>query len=218
MTQVKICGLTRPGDVELACVLGADYVGFNFAAASPRRVSLGAARDLTRATRPGVVRVGVFVHESIEEIRAAIAAARLDLVQIHRPLSAEDLRQSPLPVIAVVGVSQNGADSAPPDVLARCRSVLCDTASPGRSGGTGTVFDWNLLAGRAWPVPMILAGGLDPDNVAEAITRVHPAAVDVASGVESSPGIKDEKKMRLFFEAVRRADASAPSPPGRGKG
>jgi phosphoribosylanthranilate isomerase len=217
MTQVKICGLTRAGDVELACVLGADYVGFNFAAASPRRVTLDAARDLARATRAGVVRVGVFVHESGEEIRVAIAAARLDLVQIHRPLSAEDLRQSPLPVIAVVGVSQNGADSAPPDLLARCRSVLCDTALAGRSGGTGTVFDWSLLAGRAWPVPMILAGGLDPDNVAEAIARVHPAAVDVASGVESSAGIKDEDKMRLFFEAVRRADASPPSPPGRGR-
>lgn len=218
MTQIKICGLTRPEDVDLACVFGADYVGFNFAAASPRRVTLDSARDLAGATRPGVVRVGVFVHESIEEIRAAIEAARLDLVQIHRPLSAEDLRQSPLPVIAVVGVSQNGADSAPTEVLARCRSVLCDTALSGRSGGTGTVFDWNLLAGRAWPVPMILAGGLDPDNVAEAIARVHPAAVDVASGVESSPGIKDETKMRLFFEAVHRADNASPSPPGSGKG
>jgi phosphoribosylanthranilate isomerase len=206
MTQVKICGLTRPGDVDLACVLGASYVGFNFAAASSRRVTLGAARDLAGAARPGVVRVGVFVHESVEEIRAAIAAARLDLVQIHRPLSAEDLSQSPLPVIAVVGVSQDGADAAPPEVLARCRSVLCDTALPGRSGGTGTVFDWRLLAGRTWPVPVILAGGLDPDNVGEAIARVHPSAVDVASGVESSPGIKDENKMRLFFEAVRRAD------------
>jgi len=220
MTQVKICGLTRPGDVELACVLGADYVGFNFAAASSRRVSLDSARDLARATRPGVVRVGVFVDESVEEILAAIAAARLDLVQIHRPLSARDLRQSPLPVIAVVGVSQDGADSAPTEVLARCQSVLCDTALPGRSGGTGTIFDWNLLVGRAWPVPMMLAGGLDPENVGEAIARVRPAAVDVASGVETSPGIKDEKKMRLFFEAVHRADASSfsPSSPVRGKG
>ena len=217
MTQVKVCGLTRPEDVDLACVLGAAYVGFNFAAGSPRRVTLDTARELARATRPGVVRVGVFVHENAGEIRAAIEAARLDLVQIHRPLSAEDLRQSPLPVIAVVGVSQNGADSAPAEVLARCRSVLCDAVLSGRSGGTGTVFDWSLLAGRAWPVPMILAGGLDPDNVAEAIARVRPAAVDVASGVESFPGIKDPKKLRLFFEAVHRADNAPPSPPGRGE-
>jgi phosphoribosylanthranilate isomerase len=218
MTHVKICGLTRPGDVELACVLGADYLGFNFAAESPRRVALESARQLARAARPGVLRVGVFVDESAEEVRDAIAAARLDLVQIHRPLSAEDLDRSPLPVIAVVRVSRNGTEAAPAELLSRCRSVLCDTAMPGRTGGTGSVFDWGLLAGRAWPVPLILAGGLDAENVGEAIARVHPAAVDVASGVESSPGVKDEKKMRLFFEAVTRADASSPSPSGRGAG
>jgi phosphoribosylanthranilate isomerase len=218
MTQVKICGLTRPADVELACALGADYLGFNFAAASSRRVTLEAARALIREARPGVLRVGVFVDETPEEIRDAIAAARLDLVQIHRPLSAEDLDRAPVPVIAVVCVSRNGADAPSPELLARCRSVLCDTAVPGRAGGTGTVFDWRLLAGRDWPVPIILAGGLDPDNVGEAIARVHPSAVDVASGVESSPGIKNEKRMRLFFEAVRRADASSPSPSGRGAG
>jgi phosphoribosylanthranilate isomerase len=162
--------------------------------------------------------VGVFVHESAEEIGAAVEAAGLDLVQIHRPLSARDLRRSPLPVIAVVGMSSNGTDAAPPELLARCRSVLCDTAWQGRSGGTGTAFDWSLLVGKTWPVPLILAGGLDPDNLAEAIARVHPSAVDVASGVESSPGIKDENKMRLFFEAVREADASSPSPGGRGAG
>jgi phosphoribosylanthranilate isomerase len=218
MTEVKICGLTRPADVDLACALGASYVGFNFAAASSRRVTLDVARDLAAAARPGVLRVGVFVHEGAEEIRKAAAAARLDLVQIHRPISARDLNQSPLPVIAVVGVSRNGADVSPPELLARCRSVLCDTAVPGRSGGTGTVFDWTLLVGRAWPVPIILAGGLDPGNVGEAIARVHPSAVDVASGVESSPGIKDEDRMQLFFEAVRRADRAFPSSPGRGKG
>jgi phosphoribosylanthranilate isomerase len=218
MTEIKICGLTRPRDVDLACVLGAAYVGFNFSALSPRRVTLDTARALARATRSGVARVGVFVHESAEEIGAAVEAAGLDLVQIHRPLSAQDLHRSPLPVIAVVGVSSNGTDAALPELLARCRSVLCDTAWQGRSGGTGTVFDWSLLVGKTWPVPLILAGGLDPDNVAEAIARVHPSAVDVASGVESFPGIKDQNKMRLFFEAVREADACSPSPGGRGAG
>ena len=217
MTEVKICGLTRPADVDLACALGASYVGFNFAATSSRRVTLDVARDLAAEVRPGVLRVGVFVHESAEEIRRAAAAARLDLVQIHRPISEQDLNQSPLPMIAVVGVSENGADASPPELLARCRSVLCDTAVSGRSGGTGTVFDWSLLAGRAWPVPIILAGGLDPDNVGEAIARIHPSAVDVASGVESSPGIKDEERMRRFFEAVSRADASSPLLSGEGR-
>ncbi len=212
MTEIKVCGLTRPEDVALACALGADYVGFNFASVSPRRVSLETARALSRAASPGAARVGVFVHETREEILAAVEAADLDLVQIHRPLVLEDLDRMPLPVIAVERVSARGVESAPPAMLARCRSVLLDTAG-GRSGGTGIAFDWSLLAGRTWPVPVILAGGLRAENVAEAIARVHPAAVDVASGVESSPGIKDESRMRLFFEAV---SSLAPSPAGRG--
>ena len=218
MTRIKICGLTRPGDVELACALGAAYVGFNFSALSPRRVTFDAARDLARAAKPGVARVGVFVHERAEEIGAAVEAAGLDLIQIHRPLSERDLHRSPRPVIAVVGVSKNGAEAPPPELLARCESVLCDTAWRGRSGGTGAAFDWSLLLKKTWPVPLILAGGLDPGNVAEAIARVHPSAVDVASGVESSAGIKDEDKMRLFFQAVRRADASGSSPSERPAG
>jgi phosphoribosylanthranilate isomerase len=119
----------------------------------------------------------------------------------------------PRPVIAVERVSDRGVEHAPAELLAKCRSVLLDTAG-GRPGGTGTAFDWKVLAGKTWPVPLILAGGLDPDNVAQAISRVRPAAVDVASGVESSPGIKDETKMRLFFKAV----SPSPSPSGRGSG
>jgi phosphoribosylanthranilate isomerase len=203
MTEVKICGLTRRDDVDLACALGAAYVGFNFASVSPRRVSLGTARELSRAARPGVARVGVFVSETREEILAAIEAAGLDLVQIHRPLRAGDVHEMPRPVIAVERVSDRGVEDAPSELLSRCRSVLLDTAG-GLPGGTGVAFDWDILAGRAWPVPLILAGGLDPDNVAQAITRVRPAAVDVASGVESSPGVKDEAKMQLFFRAVSR--------------
>jgi phosphoribosylanthranilate isomerase len=217
MTGIKICGLTRASDVELACDLGAAYVGFNFSTLSPRCVTLDRARDIARATRPGVSRVGVFVQESAGEIGAAAEAAGLDLVQIHRPLSARDLQRSPLPVIAVVAVSSDGAGEMAPELLARCRSVLCDTSRPGLPGGTGTTFDWNRLAGKTWPVPLILAGGLTPENVAEAIARVRPSAVDVASGVESSPGIKDEDKMRCFFDAVKRADALHP-PPGEGRG
>lgn len=213
MTDIKICGLTREEDVDLACALGAAYLGFNFASVSPRRVSLGTARDLSRAARPGVARVGVFVDESREEIRDAIGAAGLDLVQIHRPLAAGDLEAIPRPVIAVERVSGRQIEASPASLLARCRCVLLDTAG-GRAGGTGIAFDWSALAGRSWPVPVILAGGLHAGNVAEAIARVHPAAVDVASGVESSPGIKDESKMRLFFEAVSRP----PSLPGRGPG
>jgi phosphoribosylanthranilate isomerase len=214
MTEIKICGLTRREDVELACALGAAYVGFNFASVSPRRLSLETAREIARVTRPGVARVGVFVHETREEILEAIEAAGLDLLQIHRPLALDDLDTLPRPVIAVERVSDRGIETAPPALLARCRSVLLDTAG-GRPGGTGTAFDWNLLVGKTWAVPMILAGGLGPGNVAEAISRVRPSAVDVASGVESSPGVKDEAMMRLFFKAVQDAGSRTPSSSGR---
>jgi phosphoribosylanthranilate isomerase len=206
MTRVKICGLTRPQDVDLACTLGASFVGFNFAAVSPRRVSLQTARDLARVTGPGVARVGVFVREGRKEIEDAIDAGALDLVQIHRRLSAEDLEWARRPVIAVERVSSRGIEAAREGLLQKCRAVLLDTSSD-RPGGTGIPFDWDVLAGKTWPVPLILAGGLDAGNVGGAIARVRPSAVDVASGVESSPGIKDERRMKEFFEAVRLADA-----------
>ena len=210
MTQVKICGLTRREDVELACSLGAAYLGFNFAAVSTRRISIEASRELCREVSPGVVKVGVFVAESPAEIREAIEAAGLDLVQIHRPLQERDL-ELPRPVIAL-GRAGNGSPVIPADsLLARCRLLLFDAGSPERPGGTGSPFDWSALEGRRWPVPVLLAGGLTPENVGEAIGRVRPAAVDVASGVESSAGIKDESRLRRFFEAVRRADRE----PGR---
>jgi phosphoribosylanthranilate isomerase len=218
MTRVKICGVTREEDAALASELGASYVGLNFAAVSPRRVTVDSARRLSRAVGRGVARVGVFVGEPLEEIRRAVGEAELDLVQVHRPLAREDLEGLPCPVIAVAHVSRNGADPASPELLARCRMLLLDTAGGDRPGGTGKAFDWGLIAGRIWPLPLILAGGLTPENVSEAIGRVRPSAVDVASGVESSPGIKDESRMRRFFEAVRQADASLPSPPGRGRG
>jgi phosphoribosylanthranilate isomerase len=217
MTQVKICGVTREEDAALASELGASYVGLNFAAVSPRRVTVESARRLARAVGRGAARVGVFVGEPLEEIRRAVEEAALDLVQVHRPLAREDLEGLPCAVIGVVHVSKNGADASSRELLGRCRMLLLDTGGGDRPGGTGKAFDWDLIAGKSWPLPLILAGGLTPENVSEAIARIRPAAVDVASGVESSPGIKDQARMRRFFEAVRRADASAPSPPRRSR-
>lgn len=205
MTEVKICGLTRPQDVELACSLGAAYIGLNFASVSPRRVPIEAARELAAGVAPGVARVGVFVDESASDIREAIETASLDLIQIHRPLSESDL-DLPRPIIAVARVAGGAAEKTEERLLARCRSVLFDTAGD-LSGGSGKSFDWTVLEGRSWPVPVILAGGLTPENVGLGIARLHPAAVDVASGVESAPGVKDPSKLRRFFEAVREADA-----------
>lgn len=217
MTRVKICGITREEDAALASELGASFIGLNFAAVSPRRVTLESARRLARAVGPGVARVGVFVGEPLEDIRRAVEEAGLDLVQVHRPLAREDLEGLSRALIAVMHVSKNGADASSRELLGRCRMLLLDTGGGDQPGGTGKAFDWDLIAGKSWPLPLILAGGLTPENVSEAIARVRPSAVDVASGVESSPGIKDEVRMRRFFEAVRRADASPPSPPRRSR-
>ncbi|MEP6994599.1 MAG: phosphoribosylanthranilate isomerase [Acidobacteriota bacterium] len=201
MTAVKICGLTRPDDVALACALGAAYVGFNFAESSPRRVSLETARELADATGPGVLKVGVFTEEKADAIAAAIAAGRLDLVQLHRRLTEEAVAASPVPVIAVARGSGGSLGVPRREILVRCHAVLFDP-----SEGTGTSLDPASIAEASWPVPVIVAGGLQPDNVRAAIRRLHPAAVDVASGVESAPGVKDCDKLTRFFAAVREAD------------
>jgi phosphoribosylanthranilate isomerase len=206
MTAVKICGLTRSVDVALAEELGAAALGFNFAEGSPRRLSLDAARRLSDAGRGAALRVGVFVDEEAGAIREAVEAARLDLVQLHRRLVAEDVERSPVPVIAVVRVGPSGAALPPQDLLSRCRAVLFDTHAEDLAGGTGRTFDWDLAAGGRVAVPVLLAGGLGPDNVGDAVRRLRPWAVDVASGVECAPGVKDPEKMRRFFRAVRDAD------------
>lgn len=205
MTDVKVCGLTREEDVRAACALGAAYVGFNFSALSPRRVPPARARSLAAAAR-GALRVGVFVDESYREIEGAVADVPLDLVQIHRPFVADDLKHVGARMLAVV---RAGRDEEIPsaDLLRRCAGILFDSSTDTGGGGTGVPFDWSLLDGRSWPVPLFVAGGLHAANVADAISRTRPTAVDVASGVEASPGVKDLAKMELFFAAVREADA-----------
>lgn len=205
MTDVKICGLTRPEDVRLAAELGAASIGFNFAAGSSRRVSLDRARELALAAPEGVLRVGVFVGEDESFISEAIEAGRLDLVQLHRPLGAADERID-APLVAVVHVGREPPAPFSSAWRARCRALLFDSERPSRSGGTGTCFDWALVSGHDWPLPVWLAGGLTPENVSAAVRRVRPEAVDTASGVESAPGVKDPDRMARFFEAVREAD------------
>lgn len=204
MTEVKICGLTRSEDVALACALGAKYVGFNFAAGSPRRVPSEAAGDLAAAAFPGVLRVGVFRDEDEGAISRAVEKGRLDLVQLHRRLTEGDVRRAPVPVIAVTPAS-GPLDGAPPaDLLRRCYAVLLDS-----SEGAGVPIDPARVERRTWQVPLFVAGGLDAESVGAVIRRLRPAAVDVASGVESAPGIKDRARLERFFEAVREADRDA---------
>jgi phosphoribosylanthranilate isomerase len=205
VTDVKVCGLTREEDVLAACELGAAYVGFNFSDLSPRQVTPEKARRLAASVPRGVRRVGVFVGESYPAIREAIAAASLDLVQLHRLLSEEDLERVPCPVLAVAHAGREG-EIPPSAVLDHCAGILFDTSVAGVTGGTGVPFDWTLLEGRRWPVPLFVSGGLRPENVGESIRRSRPDVVDVASGIESAPGVKDRGRMFRFFEAVRRAD------------
>ena len=202
MTAVKICGLTRPGDVAAACELGAAYVGFNFVASSPRRVSNAIARELAAAAAPGVLRVGVFATEDADTIARAIENGRLQLVQLHRRLTEEEVAHSPVPVIAVA--RQAGGDFAVPrhEILVRCHAVLFDP-----SEGTGQALDPARLEEASWPVPVLVAGGLEAESVGEVIRRLRPAGVDVASGVESAPGIKNREKLERFFAAVKEADS-----------
>jgi phosphoribosylanthranilate isomerase len=202
MTRIKVCGLTRAEDVALCAGLGADYVGFNFSARSPRRVDAGGAAGLLAASN-GCRRVGVFVDESADAVRAAIDSMRLDLLQFHRPLEDGDFAYG-LPLIAVERVF--GAIPAVREELARCHAVLYDAGHPTLEGGTGETFAWDRIPCGGRTVPIGVAGGLRAENVGDAIRAARPFFVDVASGVEAAPGVKDASKVRAFFAAVRKAD------------
>jgi phosphoribosylanthranilate isomerase len=209
--RIKICGLTDPADLRAAADAGADAVGFNFYPKSSRFVDPNAAGPLVRSTPPFVEPVGVYVEATADEMRATANRLGLRAVQWHgEGLPPDgDLGQLRLYVAARVRcegclesirnvVASRGAAGSP------IAAVLIDAHVPGQFGGTGQTAPWQLLAGFDPGVPVILAGGLTPENVAQAIRIVRPYGVDVASGVESSPGRKDAEKMRRFVEAVGR--------------
>ncbi len=201
-TEVKVCGLTREEDVALACELGASFVGFNFVASSPRRVTLERARRLAAAAR--ALCAGVFAGEDDATNLRAIEGVPLDLVQLHRPVRVADVETLPVKIIAAVPVEDGLAALPPLEMLPRLAALLWDS-----SRGAGRPGDWDRLPKAALPVRVFLAGGLDADNVGDVIRRVRPSGVDVASGVESAPGIKDPEKLRRFLAAVREADRAA---------
>jgi len=205
MTAVKICGLTREEDVEAAAELGAEILGFNFVASSPRRVSVSRARALAAAAPTDILRAGVFATEDRTEIARTAEEGSLQVVQLHRRVTREDVETLPAAVMPAVRIEEGRASLPPADILARCRSILWDS-----SVGRGRVPDWSLIESpAALPVPVFLAGGLDPENVGDVIRRLRPSGVDVASGIESAPGIKDRRKLERFFAAVREADRDA---------
>lgn len=218
MFRIKICGVTRAEDVRAAAAAGADAIGLNFYRASPRSIDLPRARALAGEIPEGVARVGVFVNASPEEIRRAHRALGLDWIQLHGDEPPGVVAQlHDLPVIRAFRC-RDPRFAEVPAYLDQCRrlgrlprAVLVDAFAPGTYGGTGATVAWDALADAAagfGQLPLILAGGLRDTNVAAAIERVRPRAVDTASGVEASPGVKDAQLVERFVAQARKAFAA----------
>jgi phosphoribosylanthranilate isomerase len=203
-TRVKICGVTRLDDAQLAVELGAWAVGMVFYSASQRCATLEEAEMIGAALRRRVELAGVFVNATLDEIADVSERVGLTLVQLHGDegpaFCAEVARRTGARMIKAESVRGAGTLQD----LARFHTDfhLLDGHAAGLRGGTGEQFDWSLLATRRSKVPLIVSGGLNADNVGEAIARTHPYAVDVASGVEESPGVKDHERIRAFIEAA----------------
>lgn len=204
-TRVKICGITRAADAEIAARAGADAIGLVFAADSPRRVDVQRARDIVRCLGPLVSAVGVFVNQPLDEVRDICDAARLHYAQLQGDETPEYCSALGRPCLKAIRMKPGLDLAAEMRDYFHTRGWLLDAWDPGRTGGTGKTFDWQRAAGIKGHV--ILAGGLTPENVGAAIRKVRPWAVDVSSGVEREAGVKDETKIRSFLEAVRDADA-----------
>jgi phosphoribosylanthranilate isomerase len=205
-TRVKICGITRWEDAQLAVELGASALGFNFYPPSPRYIEPAAARAIILKLPPLVTTVGIFADEPNDERVADIAKeARVTVVQLHGPqLPKLDGALAEFPRICGVAVKEGFKPEALRELGGD--AFLLDAFDAKLLGGTGKPFNWALARDSSRFGSIILAGGLTPENVGRAIREVRPFAVDVASGVESAPGVKDAGKLRSFFQEVRRAD------------
>ena len=208
--RVKICGLKTRDSVLAASDAGATYIGLNFFAKSPRYVTFDTARTLALAAPEGVAKVALSVDVDNAFLDQLTAEVPLDMLQLHGHESPERVTEVKarygLPVMKVVGVS-DASDLAQIDVYAKVADQLMVDAKPPKGadkpGGNAVSFDWGLIAGRRWTVPWMLAGGLTADNVAEAIARTGAQQVDVSSGVESAPGVKDAARVRAFIQAAQ---------------
>ncbi len=208
---VKICGITKPEDAACAIEAGADALGFVFWYMSPRKVDPARAAAIARDLPRSVLRIGVFVDTPREEMARIADEVGLDMLQLHGDEAPEILAGMPRRVIKAVRVDKRFSHDEALRYVDKAAGILVDTRLPGETqlpGGTGVPFDWSLVAGLARRVPfLMLAGGLGPDNVAQAIRAVRPHAVDVSSGVEGLPGRKDPLKIRAFVAAARAAES-----------
>jgi phosphoribosylanthranilate isomerase len=207
--KIKICGITRADDAAVAVECGADAVGFIFVHSSRRCITLEHAAAVASTLPSGIMKVGVFVNASRDEIASAIRTVGLSAVQLHGDETVADVLGYDLPVIKAHRVSA-GFDLATLDAYA-VHAHLFDAAVAGAHGGTGQKCDWTIAAHAALRTKVVLSGGLHPGNVVAAIAAVRPMAVDVSSGVELSPGVKDPAKIRAFVAAARRAFDQFPS-------
>ncbi|EDM69823.1 N-(5'-phosphoribosyl)anthranilate isomerase [Roseobacter sp. AzwK-3b] len=210
--KVKICGLTDPADVPAAILAGASYVGFVFFPKSPRNLDLEAAAFMAAAVPEGIIRVALTVDPDDALLDALTAHVQIDMIQLHgheTPARVTQIKQrTGLPVMKAVGVADE-TDLTQIDFYEKVADqILVDAKPPAgadRPGGNAMAFDWTLLSGRRWSKPWMLAGGLNPDNVADAVHQTGARQLDVSSGVERAPGEKDADLMRAFIDRARAA-------------
>jgi phosphoribosylanthranilate isomerase len=207
--RVKICGLKTPADVAAIVAAGAAYAGFNFFPKSPRHVTPPEARDLALVAPEGLCKVALVVDADDAVLDAIVAEVPLDMLQLHgheTPARVAEIKaRYGLPVMKVIGVAEEADLADLLDFQLVADQILIDAKAPKGAvlpGGNGLTFDWRLLVGRKWLRPWMLAGGLTPDNVADAIRLTGARQVDVASGVESAPGVKDAAKIAAFVAAA----------------
>ena len=199
-TRVKICGIKHIEDALKAVKCGADAIGLIFVEKSPRYVSLADARVIAESLPPFVTSVGLFMNTSEEMVREALKVVPLNLLQFHGDESPEFCDQFGMPYVKVLGMNEHADIVAFAAQYPNAKGILLDNE---KGGGTGESFNWNLIP-EDLPVPIILAGGLNPENVSLAVETVKPYAVDVSSGVESETAVKDHKKIEQFIKEVQR--------------
>ncbi|WP_422074236.1 phosphoribosylanthranilate isomerase [Tranquillimonas rosea] len=209
-TRIKICGITETPDIPAAILAGASYLGFVFFEKSPRNLALNDAAFMATSVPVGIAKVGLTVDADDARLDEILAEVPLDMLQLHGSETPERVaavrERFGLPVMKAVGIAHEDDLSRLDEQARAADQLLIDAKAPKDAplpGGNGLSFDWRLIAGRRWSVPWMLAGGLNADNVAEAVRLTGATQVDVSSGVESAPGVKDADRMTAFCRAAR---------------